>query len=191
MSRKELALSEYEEMASTGKTKSTASNTSYIKYGVIVVVALVLCGVSFGAGVSYQKGKQTTTSTASTTDNEQFPSQGGGPGGFGGQGGLGNGQRPNIGEVSAVSGDSITIQNARSNSNQTFKITSSTTVQNSGSAASVSDIKTGDTVLISTDSFDTSIATQIMLNPSFGPPSGNGSTQSSPSSSETENSQSI
>lgn len=188
MTKKELTPREYEEMVSTGKAGRTA-DTNYVKYGVIAIVALVLCGVSFGAGMSYQKGKQPAASTASTNDNGQFPSQGGGPGG--GMGGFRNGQRPNIGEVKAVTSDSITISSQRSESDQTFKITSSTTVQDNGSTASVSDIKTGDTVLITTDSSDTSTATQIMLNPSFGPPGG-GSTQSAPSSSETtEDSQSI
>lgn len=161
-------------MVSTGKAKSAIKPT-YAKYGVIAVVALVLCGVSFGAGINYQKGKQTTNSTASANTNGQFPSQGGGQGGFRG------GQRPNIGEVTAVASDSITVQDSRSSSSQTFKITSSTTVQEDGSAASVSDIKTGDTVLVVADSSDSSTAAQIMLNPSFGPPGG-GSTQSSPSS---------
>lgn len=184
MSKKELTPSEYEEMVSTGKTKST-TNPNYIKYGVVAVVALVLCGISFGLGMNYQKGKQTAT-TANTNDNGQFPTQGGGPGGFGGgQGGFRNGQRPNIGEVTAVSSDSITIQDSRSNGSQTFKITSSTTVQNNGSTASVSDINTGDTVLVTTTSSDTSTAAQIMLNPSFGPSNG-GSTQSSPASPEIE-----
>lgn len=174
MSKKELTPSEYEEMVSTGKAKTT-TNTSYIKYGVIAVVALILCGISFSAGMSYQKGKKTTDTTASTSDNGQFPTQGGGPGG--GMGGFGNGQRPNIGEVKAVASDSITVSNQRSGTDQTFKITSSTTVQSDGSTAAVSDIKAGDTVLITTDSSDTSTATQIVLNPSFGPPQGGGSTQ--------------
>lgn len=189
MTKKELTPSQYEEMVSTGKAKST-TDTNYIKYGVIAIVALVLCGVSFGAGISYQKGKQPTTSTASTNDNGQFPAQGGGPGG--GMGGFRNGQRPNIGEVKAVTSDSITVSSQQSGTDQTFKITSSTTVQNNGSTASVSDIKAGDTVLIIADSSDATTASQIMLNPNFGPPGG-GSTQSSPSSpsSETEDSQSI
>lgn len=172
--------SEYEQAVSSRGNRS-ASNRSYTKYGIMAVVVLVLCGVSFGLGMNFQKGKQTTIPTANANDNGQFPSQGGGPGGFGGQGGSRNGQRPNIGTVTAISSDSITVQDSRSNSNQTFKITSNTTVQDNGSTASVSDIKTGDTVLITTDSSDTSTAAQITLNPSFGPPSG-GNTQSSPPS---------
>ncbi len=168
MSKKELSPSEYEEMISTGRNSPT--NTKLIKYGVMAVVALILCGISFGAGMSYQKGKKpTSTATAGFSDNGQFPSQAGGPGG---QGGFGNGQRPNIGEVSAISSDNITIKAVRSNSNQSFRITSSTTVQNNDSTASASDIKTGDTVLITTDDSDSSTASQIIINPSFGPPSG-------------------
>jgi hypothetical protein len=193
--KKELSPSEYEQIASTRKAKYGATaNPNLKKCGAIAIVALVLCGVSFSIGMSYQKGKQPTTTTASTNDTGQFPSQGGGPGGFGGDqgGGFRNGQRPNIGEVSSISSDSITIKGMRSASDQTFKITSSTTVQNDGSSASVSDIKTGDTVLITTDSSDASTATQIMLNPSFGPPGGsNGSLQSSPTSPGVEDSESI
>ena len=148
-----------------------------LNYGAVAIVTLVLCGISFAWGVGYQKAKQTAASNAGANDTGQFPTQGGGPGG---QGRFGNGQRPNMGQVSTVSSESITVQDSRPNSTQTFKITSNTTVQNNGSTAAVSDIKTGDTVLITTSSSDTSTATRIMLNPSFSPPSSD-STQGSPS----------
>jgi hypothetical protein len=187
MSKKEVIPFEYEEMVSTEKPKSS-SRPNYMKYGIVAVVALVLSGMSFGAGMSYQKGKQTNTYAASTNDNGQFLMSG--PGEFNGQGGFINGQRPTVGEVLAISSDSITIQSARSDLSQTFKITSSTTVRNRGATASVSDIKTGDTVLVTTDSSDTSTATQILLNPGFRS-SGSGGTQSSPSSLEVEDGPSI
>lgn len=41
---KELSPSEYEGMVSTGKAKPTAK-TSFIKYGVVAIGVLVLCGV--------------------------------------------------------------------------------------------------------------------------------------------------
>lgn len=182
MTKKRLTSSEYEEMVSTGKANHMA-NTNYVKYGIIIIVTLVLCGVSFGAGISYQKGKQLVTSAAATTnDSGQFSAEGGE---LGGRGSLRSGQRPNIGEVKAVTSDSITISSQQSESDQTFKITSSTVVQNNGSTASLSDIKTGNTVLIRTDSSDTTKATQITLNPGFGSPGG-GSTQSSLTWPETE-----
>lgn len=174
MSKKELTPSEYEAVvASKGSKKS--NNTDYTKYGVIALVALVLCGVSFVAGTAYQKGKQTTSVTTMANAS-------GGPRFASGQGGgfMRSGQRPNIGDVSTVSSDSITIQNSRTNSDQTFKITSATTVEDNGSKAAVSDIKSGDRVVILADTSDTTTASQIMLNPSFrtGGPATNSSQES-------------
>ncbi len=153
MSKRELTPSEYEEMTSSRGNKS--SNNNYAKYGIILVSALVLCGISFWSGTAYQKSKHTNTAVTA----------GNGPGG-----GFRNGQRPNIGEVTAISSDSISIQDSRSNSNQTFKITSDTTIQDNGSTVSASDIKAGDTAVVIAYSSDASTASRIMLNPSFNGP---------------------
>ena len=167
MSRRELTPSEYEEMASSRGSKS--SSNGYGKYGVILVSALVLCGVSFWAGTAYQKSKQSNTvATTGNGSGSQNIGMGNGPGGF--SGGPRSGQRPNIGEVTAISSDSITIQDSRSNSKQTFKITSDTTIQDNGSTVSATNIKAGDTALVIADSSDASTASQIMLNPSFNGP---------------------
>lgn len=168
MSKRELTPSEYEEMTSSRGNKSSHNN--YAKYGIILVSALVLCGISFWAGTAYQKGKQSSTvATAGSGSGSQNIGMGNGPGGGPG-GGFRNGQRPNIGKVTDISSDSITIQDSRSNSKQTFKITGDTTIQNNGSTASASDIKTGDTAVVIADSSDASTASQIMLNPSFNGP---------------------
>lgn len=164
-------------MVATGKAKK--NNSNYAKIGAIIAAVVVLCGISFVAGMGYQKGH---TKTATSQNTGQF-GQGGNQGGFGGPGGgFRNGQRPNVGEVKAVSSDSITISNQRSGSDQTFKLTSSTSVNNDGNSASVSDIKVGDTVVIQTDSSDTSTATQIILNPNFQGPQPSSSSQDDSSS---------
>lgn len=68
------------------------------------------------------------------------------------------------GTVTAISSDSISIKTTRGTT-VTYTITSSTTVSNKGSNASVSDIKTGDTVLIRQTNDTTGDASAIELNP--------------------------
>jgi hypothetical protein len=150
----------------------------------VIIIVIVLCGLSFFGGAVYEKG-HVKSSAASLSSNA-----GGGysraGGGFSGRNG---GQRPNIGDVTAVSSSSITIQNNFSGSSETFSITSSTTYTNAGqTGASVSDIQTGDRVLIRTSSSSSTQATEIDINPSFGGggaggSSGSSSTDSSGSSS--------
>lgn len=166
---KELSNSEYEQMVAAGKVKKPNS-PNYLKPAIAAVTVIVLCGISFTAGQSYQKSHSKDTQT---TANTRFGSQGmaGGPGGFG------NGQRPTVGQVTAVSSDSITIKNDRTGSDQTLKITSSTVVENNGSTASVSDVKVGDTAFVQLDSNDSGAASRIILNPTMqGPGSQGGST---------------
>lgn len=182
MTNKELTPSEYEEMVST-KAGNLPDNKNYAKYTVAAIVLLVLCGISFGLGIAYQQGKQNKVAGISNNQQSALPDMGNGPGAGGlggGQGGFANGQRPNMGEVTAVSSDSITIQDSRSNSTQTFKITDSTEITDNGSKASAEDIKTGDSVLIATGTSDTSTASQVMINPSFRGPMPGGTTQSVP-----------
>ena len=121
--------------------------------------------------MSYQKSNTKAPTALGTGDLN-----GGPPGGMNGFGG---GQRPNIGEVKSVSDSSITVSDSRSGSDQTFKITNDTKVSNDGSTGSVSDIKTGDTVIIQADSSDSSTASRIILNPNFqGPDTQAGTSQS-------------
>lgn len=160
-------MNNHEEMTSSKGDKS--SSNDYSKYGLILVAILVLCGISFWSGTTYQKGKQSNVAaSASNNPGPQNIGMGNRPGG--GQGGPANGQQPNIGQVSAVSSESITIQDSRSNTKKTFKITGKTTIQNNGSTVSVNEVKNGDTALVVADSSDASTASQIMLNPSFNAP---------------------
>lgn len=170
---REMSPEEYRQMiATSGAPKDPHNYNKYLPTAALVIVSLI---IGFAVGANYQKGKGSTTNTAATGSNGQS------------RFGRGYGMRRSggLGTVTSVSDSSITINNQRSGSSQTFKITSSTTVSNNGASASVSDIKSGDTVLIRASGTDTSTATTIDLNPSFG--GGTGMNQT-PSSGTTDNS---
>jgi hypothetical protein len=67
------------------------------------------------------------------------------------------------GTVTAISSGSITLKDDFQNTNHTYKITSSTTVTKDGSAAGVSDIKTGATVMVQVSSSDSATAASIRI----------------------------
>jgi hypothetical protein len=127
---------------------------------VIFLGLAVLCGLSFYGGVSFEKNKKVTTATntnQTTMRSGQF-----------GQGGRFGGQRPVRGQVTAVSSSSITVADSFSGKNSTYTITNATAITNNGQAASAGDIKTGDTVAVISDTSNTTQATQILINPTFG-----------------------
>lgn len=68
-----------------------------------------------------------------------------------------------IGEVTAVSADSITIKDTMRGGSVTYKIDSNTKVTENGTTKAVSDIKTGNTVRVTATGSDTTIATTILL----------------------------
>ena len=148
--------------------------------GMLVIAAVILAAVSFVGGMQYQKGK-TPAATTKTTAAQGAGSRSG----FGG--GFNRGDRA-LGTVTAVSSTSISVQ-TRSGSSKTYTITSSTTVTDNGQSSSVSDIQTGDTVIMTLDSSNTQDVSSIMLNPSFGGGfgggNGGGSNTSSPTDSNT------
>jgi len=132
----------------------------FTKVGAGLLVVLIVAVLSFLGGMQYQKGKKsaTTDQTASGGPSSQN---------FGNfQGGTGGG-RMNIvlGQVTAISSTSISIQDSRSNSTTTLDITSSTQVTDNGEAASVSSIKVGDNVVVRPNSSNSKQADQIILNP--------------------------
>lgn len=147
---------------------------------IATAAAVVLAGAGgFFGGIQYEKSVAGSGAQQGSMNGTNVP----GGSGFGGRGG-GFRRAGGLGTVTAISSDSITIsetQGPQSGSStatsKTYKITSSTTVTNNGSSASVSDIKTGDRVIIRTSSSDTTTATSIMDNPSFGGAPG-GQTQS-------------
>ena len=126
---------------------------------VMVVVAIAALGIGFGSGVVYQKGKSPKSTVASTDDSAQFGAVGGN---------LQNGRRGMLGgfgSVKVVSDTSITITNSRTNQDTVYSITSTTKILNGTAAASVSDIKVGDTVIIQPSTTSSTEASQITLNP--------------------------
>jgi hypothetical protein len=127
-----------------------------------LVAVVVLMGLSFYGGIAYQKSKHPT----STAANGQSGS------GFAGR--FGGGKRPDIGQVTAISPTSITVQNSRTGTSSTLAITSSTQITDNGQTISVSDIQTGSTVLAVASTSDSSQAASIMVNPSFGGAGGAG-----------------
>ncbi|HEX4774031.1 MAG TPA: hypothetical protein VH234_00755 [Candidatus Saccharimonadales bacterium] len=123
----------------------------------LVVIAVILCGLSFVAGMAYQKGHTKTTSSANTT------------GLTGGQGRGGFGRRAGgLGQVTAVSSTSITISNQRTGASTTYSITPSTTITDNGQTVTTSDIQNGSTVLIMTSGSSNTTATSIVVSPNFG-----------------------
>jgi len=179
----EISLSEY-----TNRPKSSSNRPVGLppRVGLLVAAAVVLVGVGFFAGMQYQKGKTPTVAASKTASTSSNGSSG--ASGYGG--GFRRGDRA-FGTVTAVSSSSITIQNSRTGSADTYTLTSSTTVTDSGQSSSISAIQTGDTVMVTLDSSNTQDVTAIMLNPSFGGGAGGysgGSSGNSGSSSEDDSS---
>lgn len=122
----------------------------------LVAAAVVLCAVSFWVGMAYQKHhtKLVATTTAS---------------GFAGSiRGFGARRAGGIGTVTAVTSTSITINDQRTSTSKTYTINSSTAITDNGQTVDTSDIKTGDTVFISTDGTGSTVASRILVNPNFG-----------------------
>lgn len=141
----------------------------------VVVVCLL---VGFAAGINYQKLK---TNNVASGRNSTKSSPAVNTFGLNGVGRRGMRRSGGLGSVTAIDNSSITIQNARSGSDQTFRITNTTTVTANGTDADLSVIKIGDTVLVRTSSADASTAASIILNPGFGgssAPDGTGNSSS-------------
>lgn len=150
---------EYEAYQSSRNHKKTMTFPLVPMLGVLVVIALMTG--SFLAGIQYQKQQQKTIT----------PSLGGPSNGFGGQG------QPrrsfgDMGTVTAITDTSITVKNAQSGATKTYTIGTATTITEDSNTIAAAQIQINDTVLIQTDTTDTSTATQIIVNPSFGPPTG-------------------
>jgi hypothetical protein len=160
----------YREMAVKHVNKSTLPKPILT----IIAVVVVLMGLSFYGGVAYQKGKQ--PKSALTAANGAAST------GFGSRaGGRFGGQRPTIGQVTAVSSTSITVQNTNSGTSTTLSITSSTQITDNGQTVTTSDIQTGTTVVLVASTTDKTQAARILANPSFGGGASGASSQSDPS----------
>lgn len=141
--------------------KTTHSHNKTLGQLLAVLGMVVLAsGISFAAGVHYQKGK--------VVGRQSLSSRMGGDG-FGSPGGM---RRGGFGSVTAVSATSITVQDQRTATTKTYTISSATTITNNGATATIADIKVGDQVIVQADSASTTTAAQIIANPTMGPPSG-------------------
>lgn len=136
---------------------SKSNSGLFAKVGAGLLVVLIIAVLSFVGGMQYQKGKK-TASTDQTASGQGFSNLQGGPAGGG---------RMNIvlGQVTAISSTSISVQDSRSNSTTTLDITSDTKVTDNGQAASLSSIKVGDNVVVRPNSSNSKQADQIILNP--------------------------
>jgi len=134
------------------------SSSLPIFLGIGVIILLI---ASFMGGVYYEKSTSKTVQTGAV-----------GTFGTGGPGGTGKVRNGAFGTVTAVSDTSITVNEPRLNTTATYAITSSTTITNSGAAATASDIKVGDQVLIQASSSDTKTATHIVDGIQGGPGGG-------------------
>ncbi|HVV26021.1 MAG TPA: hypothetical protein VHC21_03240 [Candidatus Saccharimonadales bacterium] len=125
----------------------------------LVAAVIVLCGLSFVGGRQYQKHHGSSANSSATAA---------GGGLAGGRFGGGVRREGGIGSVTAISSSSITVSDQRSGTSKTYSITSSTQITDNGSTVDYTDIKTGDTVLVTASSSSSTTAARILVNPSFG-----------------------
>ena len=143
------------------------------KTAVSVIGLAVAAVIGFGGGVLFEKGEHHAPG-AIPFNRAGFMRSGqiDGPGGsrraegMGNRGGMGIGgprhQYAAInGSVSAVSNDSLTVLDARTNTSVTLTISDNTTITNQGAKAKAGDIKTGDHVLVRTSTTSSNTATAI------------------------------
>jgi hypothetical protein len=136
---------------------------AYKKVGVIVaLIILPIAGVF--AGTQYQR--QTGSANTAGTNAQRF----GGGAAFRGRA---------IGTVKSISATNINVTERRGNTDKTYMIDSNTMYKNGTADAAAADIKTGDTVLLTLDSSDSSKVKTITINPTMARPLGDDQTQSS------------
>lgn len=138
-------------------TSNKSINLKVNKSSVAVVILLIIvAGLGFIGGMTYQKHQKTSSSTTASTN---------GRGAFGGGGNFADRV---IGTVTAISSTSISVQDSRTGNTDTLAITNSTTITDNGQTVTYSDIQVGDTVFATENSSNTSQASRILVNPSFG-----------------------
>ena len=147
-------------------------------------VVILIAAASFYGGMQTQKGltHSSGTQAAAASGSSGFGS--GGAGGSAGGGGFRGGGGV-FGTVQSISGTTMVV--STQSGNKTVSLASSPQITDgSGNQASVSDIQTGDTVVVrgSTGSDGTVTAQVVRINPSFGgqgAPGGSGATNGSTS----------
>lgn len=143
-----------------GLTKATLS--AAVLFG---AAALILSAVSFYAGVQYrhhQSEPNRFMQGRGLPDRDDF--RGGmmnrrGPMGMHGMYGV------SIGEATVVSGTGITVTPTGGETPTSFTISEETTISRDGRLGGVSDIHTGDTVMVVAGSSDSKLASRIIIDP--------------------------
>jgi hypothetical protein len=147
-------------------TPKGGGKRAWLKPLAVGLLVLGVAGGSFFGGMKYQDSREPSpvAMESAIQDGQAGPTQPGGP--------MGGNMQGAMGEVTAVSSSSITIEDIRMGTTSTYSITSSTEILDSGEAAKVSDIEVGDNVMVVASSTDSERAEQIMINPGMGGPSG-------------------
>lgn len=149
---REVSPEEYRQMVSSDTRRRPPQNyRRFSGWTVLIVLVVASLIIGFVLGAQFEKEKTGGTPSKSRNSYGRYNMRRSGA----------------LGTVIAVSDSSITIQNQRTGSDQTFTITSTTTITQNSSSASIGDVKAGDTVLIRTNSTDGSTATSIIINPSL------------------------
>lgn len=126
----------------------------------LLVFAVLLAAASFYEGTAFQRNTDTTTTSNVATSGSTYEDS---------TSGSSNTQAGSfihdhvIGQVTAVSGKNITIQDQRTGSNTTLGINNSTQIVANGQTASASDIQTGDLVIATKASSHSSTASKIIV----------------------------
>lgn len=129
----------------------------------LLVFAVLLAAASFYEGTAFQRNTDTnggdSTLAVSTNGTNQDTTGGG----------VSNTQTGSfvrdhvIGQVTAVSSTTITVENQTSGQNTTLNITNSTQIQADGQSIPVSDIQDGDLVIVMKTSSSSSSASRIII----------------------------
>jgi hypothetical protein len=142
-----------------------------IKKPLLAATFIVVIVASFFGGMQYQKSRGEKTNQAK--NSQGLDQQNGNfPGRFNGQR-----QRPTVGTVASVADKTIKISLENNGGDKTIAVTDNTKITNNNSSATLSDIKTGDTLMVmgKTNDDGTVTAEMIRINPSFNESSNNNS----------------
>lgn len=143
------------ESSTTEPTSAAPKQRQYLLYGGILTIA---CCISFVAGMWLQSSRDDNATTRTGMMGEFDSGDQVGPGM-----GAGRMRGGSFGTVTAISESSISIEDQRQGTVVTYAITSDTSITDSGTAAAISDITDGDTVMVVPDSDDSSTAAAINL----------------------------
>jgi hypothetical protein len=142
-----------EEFKSIKNKQPIENDNKQSKKILLIVVAIIYSIIIFYSGITYQKDHQPKAAISSTTS--KF-------GGFGGRSGASFANRL-FGSVTAVSANSITVQNARTGTMTTATINNNTIITNNQQTVSASSISVGENIMIVLNPSNTRIAASITV----------------------------